>query len=256
MDLDVATVQPMTLCWHSFYVPNWGVYVDGEKQEAYPLGRMGLLAVDVPADQHHVLVRFEDTPLELVATLTSLACLAAVLALLVWTRHWRALLAILAVCITLASATAWHIYSSPSVQHPVATEANLGYQFKLLGYHLDCSSYHPGETIHVTLYWLALQEMDENYKVFVHLTDQEVTRLISQSDRWPVYNFSPTTRWEPGEIVWDRHDIEVPLDLEPGTYRLDAGAYLLETMQNVEVLDENGNPVGISVPLTSVEVSP
>ena len=96
--------------------------------------------------------------------------------------------------------------------------------------------------------------MADDYKVFVHLTDQELTRLFAQSDRWPVYNFSPTTRWEPGEIVWDRHTIEIPPDLEPGTYSLDAGAYLLETMQNLEVLDQNGNSVGISVPLTSVEV--
>jgi len=82
-----------------------------------------------------------------------------------------------------------------------------------------------------------------------------VTRLVSQSDRWPVYNFSPTTRWEPGEIVWDRHEIPVPADEPPGTYRLDAGAYLLETMQNLEVLDENGNPQGISVPLTTVQIA-
>jgi hypothetical protein len=256
MDLEVATARPMTLSWHSFYVPNWGVYVDGQKQPAYPLGRMGLLAVDLPSGQHHVLVRFEDTPLELAATLTSLAGLAAILALFVWARRWKPLLALLAVCMLLAAATTWHVHSSPSIQRPVATEANLGSQFKLLGYHLDRSSYQAGDTIEVTLYWLALQEMDENYKVFVHLTDQEVTRLLAQSDRWPVYNFSPTTRWEPGEIVWDRHQIEIPHDLEPGTYRLDAGAYLLETMQNLEVLDENGDPVGLSVPLTSVEVGP
>lgn len=256
MDLDVATAQPMTLSWHSFYVPNWGVYVDGQKETAYPLGRMGLLAVDLPAGQHSVLVRFEDTPLELAATLASLACLAAVLAILLWARRWKVLLPLLAACVLLGSVTVWHVCSSSSVQRPQPAEANLGDQFKLLGFHLDQSSVRPGDTIEVTLYWLALQEMDENYKVFVHLTDQEVTGLFSQSDRWPVYNFSPTTRWEPGEIVWDRHEIEIPLDLEPGSYRLDAGAYLLETMQNLEVLDETGNSVGLSVLLTSVEVRP
>jgi hypothetical protein len=256
MELEVTTAQPMTISWHSFYVPNWGVYVDGQRATAYPLGRMGLLAVDLPSGDHDVLVRFEDTPLELAATLASLACLAAVVALLLWVRRWKFLLALLAVCVLLGSATFWHVRSSSSVQHPQSVEANLGDQFKLLGFHLDQTSVHPGDTIEVTLYWLALQETDENYKVFVHLTDQEVTGLFSQSDRWPVYNFSPTTRWEPGEIVWDRHEIEIPLDLEPGIYRLDAGAYLLETMENLEVLDEAGNPVGLSVLLTSVEVEP
>jgi len=135
-------------------------------------------------------------------------------------------------------------------------EANLGDQVKLLGYHLDEAFYQPADTITVTLYWLALQEMDEDYKVFVHLTDEGETRLIAQSDRWPVYNFSPTTRWQLGEIVWDRHEIQMPLDELPGTYRLATGMYLLETMQNLDLLDENGNPQGIRIPLGNVEVRP
>jgi hypothetical protein len=123
-----------------------------------------------------------------------------------------------------------------------------------VGYHLDRESYQPGDTINVTLYWLALQEMDKDYKVFVHLTDEDESRLIAQSDRWPVYNFSPTTRWEPGEIVWDRHEIEIPVDEEPGIYRLAAGAYLLETMRNLDVLDEHGDPQGVLVPLGTLEI--
>ena len=110
--------------------------------------------------------------------------------------------------------------------------------------------------MNVTLYWLALQKMDENYKVFVHLTDEGETRLISQSDRWPVYNFSPTTRWERGEMVWDRHEIQIPPDVVPGTYRLATGAYVLDTMQNLEVLDDNGNPRGVRIPLTAMDILP
>jgi hypothetical protein len=254
MELDVATAEPMTLSFHSFYVPNWGVYANGQKLEPYPLGRMGLLAVDLPSGEHHLLVRFESTPLESAATMLSLACLVAIVAILLVGRQWKPLTVGLIVCLLLAVATTWHVRSSPSVQRPEPTHANLGYQFKLLGFHLDRDVVRPGDSIEVTLYWLALQEMADNYKVFVHLTDQEVTRLFAQSDRWPVYNFSPTTRWEPGEIVWDRHTIEIPPDLEPGTYSLDTGAYLLETMQNLEVLDQDGNSVGISVTLASVEV--
>ena len=254
IDLTVVTPQPMTLSFHSFYVPNWGVYVDGHKQAAYPLGRMGLLAVEVPSGEHHIVARFEDTPAELAATIISLASLAVVLAVLVVTRRWKALGAGLLFCLLLASLTAWHVYSSPSVQHPVFLNANLGDQIKLVGYHLDKESYRPGDTINVTLYWPALQEMDKDYKVFVHVTDDTESRLIAQSDRWPVYNFSPTTRWEPGEIVWDRHEIQIPLDEEPGIYRLAAGAYLLDTMRNLDVLDENGDPQGVLVPLGTTEI--
>jgi hypothetical protein len=256
MELTASTPQPRTLSFHSFYVPNWAIYMDGHQQASYPLGKMGLLAVDVPSGKHHIVVRFEHTPTELAATFISVASLLVVLLILVVTKRRRALAAALVFCLLLGLATAWHIHSSPSVQRPTSVQANLGHQLKLLGYYTDRPSYRPGDTIHVTLYWLALQDMDQNYKVFVHLTDEKVTRIVSQSDRWPVYNFSPTTRWEPGEIVWDRHEIAIPQDEPPGTYRLDVGAYLLETMQNLQVLDEKGNPQGVSVPLTAVEIAP
>lgn len=255
-ELTVRTTRPMKLSFHSFYFPNWRTYVDGRSETAYPSGRLGLLAVDVPAGEHHLLVRFEDTPVERVGTIVFLVSLSAVLAILVLTRQWRALLAVVLSVLLVWTLTVLHVRSSPSVQHPVPLEANLGDQFKLLGYHVDQSSYRAGDTINVTLYWLALQKMDENYKVFVHLTDEGETRLISQSDRWPVYNFSPTTRWERGEIVWDRHEIQIPPDVAPGTYRLATGAYLLETMRNLEVLDDNGNPQGVRIPLTAVDILP
>ncbi|HJX38777.1 MAG TPA: hypothetical protein VJ714_09255, partial [Anaerolineae bacterium] len=168
---------------------------------------------------------------------------------------WRALVAALVSVLALSALVALHALASPTVQNPVAVEANLDNQVKLLGYYLDKPDYRPGDTISVTLYWLALQEMDKDYKVFVHLTDEGKTRLVAQSDRWPVYNFSPTTRWQPGEIVWDRHEIEIPADSVPGTYNLSTGMYLLETMRNLEVLGRDGGVQGVSVTLTSVEIA-
>ena len=254
--LSVKTAEPMKLSFHSFYFPNWRTYVDGHQETAYPSGKLGLLTVDIPAGEHEVLVRFEDTQAERAGTIISLLSLLGVLAVLILTRQWRPLLVSVAFLLLVTSLTVLHVRSSPSIQQPVPLEANLSDQIKLLGYHVDGSSYQPGDTITATLYWLALQDMDQNYKVFVHLTDEQETRLVSQSDRWPVYNFSPTTRWEPGEIIWDRHEIQIPPDEGPGTYRLSTGAYLLETMQNLAVLDEDGNPQGISIPLTTIAVTP
>lgn len=252
--LAVKTREPMKLSFHSFYFPNWRIYLDGRNEAAHPSGKLGLLTVELPTGEHQVLARFEDTPVEKAGTVILFVSLCAVAAILVFTRQWKFLLAALISIALLAALVAWRAHSDSSIQHPVPLEANLGDQFKLLGYHLDADTYRPGDTIDVTLYWLALQEMDDNYKVFVHLTDEGETRLISQSDRWPVYNFSPTTRWEPGEIVWDRHEIRIPPGETPGTYRLATGAYLLETMENLQVLDEGRNPQGIRIPLGTIEV--
>ncbi len=255
-ELTVRTTQPLKLSLHSFYFPNWRTYVDGHNERVYPSGSMGLLTLDVPAGQHQVLVRFEETAAERAGTIILLMSLCMFLAILLLARQWKPLLACLLSVLLLFSLRTWHVRSSPSVQDPVPLEANLGDEVKLLGYHLDEPSYHPGDTINVTLYWLALQEMEENYKVFVHLTDQEETRLIAQSDRWPVYNFSPTTRWRPGEMVWDRHEIQIPADEVPGSYGLATGMYILETMENLNVLDESGNPQGTRISLAAIDVAP
>ena len=255
-ELTVRTAEPMELSLHTFYFPNWRTYVDGRNATAYPSGELGLLTVDLPPGEHEVLLRFEDTPVERAGTIILVASFAVLLAILALSRQWRPLAAGFLSTLLLAALMAWHAFSSPSAQAPVPLEANLGDQVKLLGYHLDKGAYRPGDTMNVTLYWLALQEMDKNYKVFVHFTDEGQTHLIAQSDRWPVYNFSPTTRWQPGEVVWDRHEIQIPLDQTPGTYRLATGMYLLETMNNLDVLGADGSPQGVSVPLSSIEVTP
>ena len=255
--LQIDTTSEMRLSFHIFYFPGWQFSAKGQELYTFASGPLGLVTTDLEPGEHEVLLSFESTPARSMGSVVSFASLSTLVVLtLLFVQQRKLFLIPLSVLILLIPLLWWHVHSSPSVQHPVPLEANLGDQFKLLGYHIDQSSYRAGDTINVTLYWLALQEMDENYKVFVHLTDEGETRLIAQSDRWPVYNFSPTTRWEAGEIVWDRHEIQIPPDVAPGTYRLATGAYLLETMRNLEVLDDNGNPEGVRIPLTAVDILP
>jgi hypothetical protein len=256
MELDASTAEPMSLSFHSFYFPNWQIYLNGTPAKPYPSGSLGLLTVDVPAGDHQLAVRFGDTPVEQAGSILLLLGSIALVVVLAVARQWKALLALLATTLLLVGSTALHARSFPTIQEPQELQANLHNKVKLLGFHLDKTSYRPGETMTVTLYWLALQEMDENYKVFVHMADESLTRLVAQSDRWPVYNFSPTTRWQAGEIVWDRHEILIPADELGGAYQLLTGMYLLETMQNLDVLDEDGVATGASVMLSSVEITP
>jgi hypothetical protein len=256
LELVARTQNPMSLSFHSFYFPNWQIYVDGSRVQSYPSGKLGLLTIDLPAGEHHLRVCFADTGVEMIGVILLLASLSTLVAILALARQWPALLAILVTVLALSSLTARHAFSSPTIQSPVAVEANLDSQVKLLGYHVDRTDYRPGDTIEVTLHWLALQEMDQDYKVFVHLTDEAETRLVAQSDRWPVYNFSPTTRWQAGEIVWDRHEIQIPADATPGSYSLSTGMYLLETMRNLDVLGEDSRPQGTRVRLATIDVAP
>ncbi len=111
------------------------------------------------------------------------------------------------------------------VEHPL--EASMSDRIRLLGYNIE-GHYRPGGSVHLTLFWQALERMDDSYTVFTHLVD-EAGRLQGQKDNEPVDGFYPTTAWEAGEIVRDQYDVPLAPDAPPGEYQLVVGMYLAET---------------------------
>ncbi|HID63843.1 MAG TPA: phospholipid carrier-dependent glycosyltransferase [Anaerolineae bacterium] len=137
------------------------------------------------------------------------------------------------------------------IQHP--QQATLGQGIRFLGYDLHHSPFKPGGQVYLTLYWQALDKIDDDYTVFTHLLDSE-GRLQAQKDNPPVHGLLPTSAWEVGEIIQDRYIIPLPPDLPPGDYQIEVGMYQLETGQRLEV---RGEPEGEGdrILLGEVEVS-
>ncbi len=75
----------------------------------------------------------------------------------------------------------------------------------------------------VRLSWQAMEDITQNYKVFVHLYTED-GRLVAQHDAVPVNELRPTWDWEPGEEVVDRHGLWVPAGVT-GPLRLVVGLY-------------------------------
>lgn len=136
------------------------------------------------------------------------------------------------------------------IEHPLS--ANLGDQVRLLGYNLE-SGFRPGDRIHLTLFWQALQAMDRGYTVFIHLVDEQ-GRFWGQKDNPPVDGFYPTTVWEVGEIVRDQYDLPISPDAPPGPYQIEVGMYLAETGERLPVLAEDGSGRGNRILLSEVQV--
>ncbi len=86
----VRSEEGTVLLFYTYYFPGWRVYVDGERlpeERLRPEGVYGLLAVDIPAGEHDVLLRWGDTPLRLVGKALTVGCLLLALALVVpWKR--------------------------------------------------------------------------------------------------------------------------------------------------------------------------
>jgi len=81
----------------------------------------------------------------------------------------------------------------------------------------------PGGVIAVELQWEATDVVSANYKVFVHLTDEPGT-LVAQHDGVPGSEERPTTTWQPGQVVIDRHGLFLPGRL-PERLQLRVGLY-------------------------------
>lgn len=139
-----------------------------------------------------------------------------------------------------------------SVRGALPAEANFGRLVRLIGYHLDTRRAYPSGRVPVTLYWQALAPIPASYHVFAHL--EGAAGPAAQADGVPVCWSYPTDRWRPGQIIADQHAIPIPPDMTPGLYPLQVGLYLAENFTRLDVLDEAGNPAGVSVTLAQVEI--
>ncbi len=127
-------------------------------------------------------------------------------------------------------------------------EAQLGDGLvRYLGYRLrPPDRIQAGRTLLVVLYWQAQRPLQTEYTVFVHLlggyNPATGGPVWAQSDSLPLAGGHPTTRWAPGQIVADGHDLHIPEGTPSGTYQIEAGLYDPVTLERLSVVDHAGNP--------------
>ena len=63
----------------------------------------------------------------------------------------------------------------------------------------------------------------------------------------------PIDQWRPGDVIVQRHRLQVPEETPGGEYMLQAGAYWLDTMERWRAWDEQGN-ASDRLKLTAVRV--
>jgi len=134
-------------------------------------------------------------------------------------------------------------------------KSNFDNQMALVGYDLDRTALHPGETLHLTLFWKALAPMDRNYTVFAHVLGQN-NSIWGQKDAWPQDGAAPTSTWRVGQLVTDHYDLVVKPETPPGVYDIEVGVYLGETLKRLSVLGAGGTMARDCVLLSRVRVVP
>ena len=114
--------------------------------------------------------------------------------------------------------------------------ANLDNEVLLIACDLEEDNLEQGETLRLVLYWRALQQIPEDYTVFVHVARADGTTLV-QRDVQPRDGAHPTSSWAADELVTDPHELSIPSDALPDIYWLKVGMYSLATMQRLPVVD-------------------
>lgn len=102
----------------------------------------------------------------------------------------------------------------------------------------------PGDVFPLPLHWQALDTLEEDYQVLVHLGHPNAPPL-AQNDGPPHNGLTPTTAWAIGKEVIDLRALRIPQTLAPGRYALMVGLYDKATGERLSPdttsLTENGS---------------
>jgi hypothetical protein len=125
-----------------------------------------------------------------------------------------------------------------------ALEADLDGDARLLAYRLDRQTLRPGETLHVTVYWLPEAATLVPYTIFVHLYDPDLGTL-AQRDIYPGGGTYPTTVWQAGRPFVDTYALHLAADAPPtDNAQLAIGLYDEKSGQRLTATGGDAGPPG------------
>jgi hypothetical protein len=113
----------------------------------------------------------------------------------------------------------------------------------------------PGAALDLTLTWYASARQVRDWVVFVQLVDGQ-GRVVVEDSRQPRDGAFPTTQWNIGDWIEDRHPLRLPSDLAGGVYTLRIGLYdPTQNNRRAEVRIDDARPLGDALDLGSIMVT-
>ena len=111
-----------------------------------------------------------------------------------------------------------------------------------------------GDQKSITFNWQANSTFNTDYTVFIQAWDTATNEYAAGFDGPPVQGDYPTSLWSPGEVIVDKHPLDLTL-LEPGTYNLVAGLYNPITGNRLPAFNANGPLPDYAVPVGHLTIS-
>lgn len=105
-----------------------------------------------------------------------------------------------------------------------AINATFNDELTLSQFRLTQSTLKPGGPLCIEVKWNTLKTPAADYTVYVHVVDPN-GQVVAQNDRQPQGGFAPTSSWQPGTGIIDRHGVILPANLAAGEYSIRVGLY-------------------------------
>lgn len=260
------------------YFPNWQAQLDGQPVEGGPNDPQGLIAVQVPAGEHTIRLRFENTPIRTWSERVSLVFLVVTLGLLAYTLarpvRWRAprltrpaltgrtaLAAVPFVVTAIGLPIGLRSFAEgyrPAVAAQRALKIDLGVgsvdvpaSLQLLGYDTSVDgrplgrreTVRPGSTLDLQVYWRGIDATDRaaSSKLYARLSniDEQQWSQAVEISREPAPD---------GQAFRSLIRLPIPGAQPPGLYQIDVGAlgrdgrpFAVKNMELVELLPTQGS---------------
>jgi hypothetical protein len=260
--LQVQAATPATLTLDMLYFPGWEAFGGGRQLGVVPQAGTGLLQVGLPAGESLVTLAYRGTGLEQAAQWVSLAAAIAfaVVSGWLWLRRRRAGavrgpgqaagarviagtgMVVLIILGLYVLAPDWFRVSSPlDVALPAhrALRADFGDRVRVLGADLPPEVVAPGAPIAATVYLRALQPLDRDYGLFLHLDRPDGVTVAAVDALHP--DDIPTSGWPPGLYARAPLRLQVPADALPLRYSLRVGVVDPVAHEWVPLGDGSGN---------------
>ena len=109
---------------------------------------------------------------------------------------------------------------SPAMERGIASFGPL----RILEADTPATRVSAGDQMPVEILWQAVEAPGEPLVVVMQLLDS-AGNVVAGIEEEPLQGRYPTQLWEAGEIVRDRHTLDVPMGLPDGAYRLIVGVY-------------------------------
>jgi hypothetical protein len=238
-----------TVTLNQHYFPGWRAFGPDGELAIRPATGTGLLMVDLPAGDYVLTLRFGETPLRAAADGVSAIAWVALIVVGGWAVVYRRYSRPTGVALTPASphrnglavagVTAvvatililqigfpglFMLASPPDTALPAQVDrrADFGGKLRLLGLDRLPTTVAPGDWLTVVAYWRVIEDLDDDYSVFLHLDDPITGQTVASVTQLHPSEI-PTSDWETGQYVRNSLRLTVPPAADPIQYALRVG---------------------------------